>query len=164
MSDREWALAVLAVLLGIGWASTSLYFSTDAEQPHQASTIRILKRQEGFRGETYNDQRGTATIGFGTKLPLSEHEGELLLSYRLDRTETDLAARWELYHRQPEHVKQALTLMAYQLGVSGELGFHKMFACLERRDTSCAAREALNSRWAEQTPERARFVAMLLER
>lgn len=164
MSKREGALATLAVLLGIGWASTSLYFSADAEQPHQASTIRILKRQEGFRGEPYEDQNGNWTIGYGTKLPLTEVEATLLLASRLAHKEANLRSMWKPYTKQPEHVKQALSLMAYQLGIKGELGFHKMFDCLERDDTSCAAREALDSRFAEQTPQRAKFVAMLLER
>ena len=160
MSQREWLLAFVAAAC-LGWA-LSLQFG-QGEPPHQASTIRILQRQEGFRGECYPDAGGQS-VGYGTHLPLTEKEGELLLSHRLGVAERRLAARWEPYSKQPEHVKQALALMAYQLGVEGELGFSKMLACLERGDTSCAAREALDSRWAEQTPERAKFVAMLLER
>lgn len=163
MTKREWTLATLAVLLGLGWVATAL-IPTESEQPHQESTIRILKRQEGFRGEPYKDANGNWTIGYGTKLPLAEDEATFLLTNRLVHTEAQLRSRWQPYARQQENVKQALSLMAYQLGIEGELGFHKMFACLERDDTSCAAREALDSRWAEQTPERARFVAMLLER
>ena len=58
-------------------------------------------------------------------------------------------------------IKQALSLMAYQLGVSGELQFKKMLGCLEQDDTQCAARAALNSKWAHQTPGRADTVAAL---
>ena len=161
MSYREWLLAFVAATC-LGWA-LSLQFG-QGELPHQASTIRILKRQEGFRGEPYQDQNGHWTIGYGTKLPLVQDEGALLLSRRLALAEVQMRSHWQPYARQPEHVKQALALMAYQLGVEGELGFSKMFACLERGDTSCAAREALDSRWAKQTPERAKFIAMLLER
>lgn len=163
MTSREGALAALAVLLGIGWASTSLIL-TDAEQPHQPSTIRILKTQEGFRGLPYDDGAGHPTIGYGTLLPISEDEGEWLLQHRLEATETEIAARWQPYADQPEHVKQALCLMAYQLGVEGELQFKKMLACLEKGDTRCAAREAMDSQWEHQTPKRVALVAALLER
>ena len=66
------------------------------------------------------------------------------------------------YVVQPEHVKQALTLMAYQLGVEGELQFKKMLACLASDDTRCAAREAMDSAWEEQTPKRVAIVRALL--
>ena len=82
----------------------------------------------------------------------------------LAKTEQELAARWEPYVVQPEHVKQALTLMAYQLGVEGELQFKKMLACLERGDTRCAAREATDSQWEHQTPKRVAVVRALLLR
>ena len=153
----------LALGLGIGWGWTAFLRWNDLEPPHMDSTIRILKMQEGFRGNPYPDAGGQS-VGYGIRLPLTEAEGELLLEHRLYRTERDLAARWAPYEDQPEHIKQALSLMAYQLGVAGELMFKKMLGCLERKDTRCAAREALDSKWAEQTHDRAKLVAMLLQR
>ena len=161
MTRREWVLATLCVLLGLGWASTSLLL-TGAEQPHTQSTLDILKQQEGFRGEPYQDGNGNWTIGYGTKLPLAENEGDLLLNKRLADTEAQLQARWKPYSDQPENVKQALSLMAYQLGVDGELQFKKMLACLERSDTRCAAREAMDSQWEHQTPRRVDAVVAIL--
>ena len=49
--------------------------------------------------------------------------------------------------------------MGFQLGIGGLLGFRKMWAALERSDYAQAAEEALDSRWAEQTPNRAQEVA-----
>ena len=165
MTRREGILATLAVLLGLGWASTlNLPSAAEVEPAHMPSTIRILKRQEGFRGEPYKDQAGNLTIGYGTKIPIDEAEGLLLLNSRLAGAEEALAVRWHPYRDQPEHVKQALCLMAYQLGVEGELQFKKMLACLERGDTHCAAREAMASEWQHQTPQRVAVVAALLER
>lgn len=163
MTRRDWDWAALVALLVVGWASTSLlYPTTDDEQPHQAATIRILKEQEGFRGRCYDDGFGNLTIGYGTKLPLTEAEAAHLVGNRLARAESTLAAQWPPYGDQAEHVKQALALMAYQLGVSGELMFTRMFACLEREDSQCAAREVADSKWNQQTPKRVAAVRALL--
>jgi len=63
---------------------------------------------------------------------------------------------------QPPDVRRALLNMAYQLGVSGLLNFSKMLTALQAGDREEAAREALDSLWAKQTPNRARRVALLL--
>ena len=54
----------------------------------------------------------------------------------------------------------ALREMAYQMGVPRVMGFKRMLAALERKDWQRAADEALDSRWAEQTPARAQRVAL----
>ena len=153
----------LALGLGVGLGWTAFLRYGDLEPPHMDSTVRMLKMQEGFRGLPYPDAGGQS-VGYGTHFPLSPAEAEMLLVSRLGRTEHELAARWGPYKDQPEHIKQALSLMAYQLGVAGELMFKKMLACLAQGDTRCAAREALDSQWEHQTPGRAHTVAALLER
>ena len=165
MTSREWVVfgMALALGLGIGWGWTAFLRWNDFDPPHQASTIRILKMQEGFRGNPYPDAGGQS-VGYGTHLPLTAAEGELLLVHRLGSTEHGLAARWAPYAEQPEHIKQALSFMAYQLGIEGELMFRKMFAALERGDRAQAAREVLDSKWAQQTPNRVAVVAALLGR
>lgn len=158
MTKREHIFAGIAAV-GVALGGATLY---QPEPEHMPATIRILKAQEGFKGEPYPDAGGQS-VGYGTHLPLTAAEGELLLAHRLVEVEHALAARWAPYADQPEHIKQALSLMGYQLGVSGELMFKKMFACLERDDTRCAAREVMDSRWNEQTPKRVAMVAALLE-
>ena len=148
----------LGIGIALGWCAFLRW--GDLESSPQSSAIRILKEQEGFRGNPYPDAGGQS-IGYGTHLPLTPAEGELLLVSRLGKLEHDLAARWVPYEDQPEHIQQALSLMVYQLGVSGELQFKKMLGCLEQDDTQCAARAALNSKWAHQTPGRADTVAAL---
>jgi len=49
--------------------------------------------------------------------------------------------------------------MGFQLGVRGLLNFRRMWTALEQKDYAMAAEEALDSRWAEQTPNRAAEVA-----
>lgn len=60
--------------------------------------------------------------------------------------------------------QMALVGMCYQLGAH-KLGlFRRMWAALARGDLAEAQREALDSAWADQTPERARATAAMLGR
>jgi lysozyme len=52
--------------------------------------------------------------------------------------------------------------MAYQMGVDGVLKFKKMMIALQAENYEAAYKEALNSKWAQQTPERAQRVALLI--
>ena len=126
VNRREWTVFMMALALGlgIGLGWTAFLRWRDLDPPHQASTVRILKAQEGFRGDCYPDAGGQS-IGYGIHLPLTPAEGSLLLVNRLSHVESQLAARWAPYKDQPEHIKQALSLMAYQLGVDGRIDVHE---------------------------------------
>lgn len=119
------------------------------------SLLEDIKKEEGFVGVQYDDHLGNPTIGYGTLLPLTKAEAELILEHRLktfilnvkmslsELTIKDEA--WEiLYH------------MAYQMGVNGLLKFKKMIKALEQEDYKTASREGLDSLWAKQTPNRAK--------
>ena len=47
------------------------------------SLIEDIKQEEGFKGTVYKCTEGFDTIGYGTRLPLSKEESELILEYRL---------------------------------------------------------------------------------
>jgi lysozyme len=53
--------------------------------------------------------------------------------------------------------------MCFQLGFGGLLKFQKMLTCLADGDRTGAAREALDSLWAKQTPARAQRVAKMIK-
>lgn len=124
-----------------------------------------LKRHEGFDPGAYQDHLGWWTIGYGRLIDkrrgggLSQQEAEYLLDNDIEARITALSQRIEWFQRLPPRKKLALANMAYQLGVNGVLGFRRMLAALKRGDWSAAQREALDSRWAKQTPSRAREVA-----
>ena len=118
------------------------------------SLVDHIKQEEGFRGEPYTDTEGYLTIGYGTKLPLTEKEAELLLKYRLNKLQTEVK---EKLHdlKAPEEVWDILYHMAYQLGANGLFKFKKMISALYKLDYNKAADEGLDSLWAVQTPNRA---------
>lgn len=130
-----------------------------------AESIRI---DEGWRAYCYDDTLGYRTIGYGFLVDqrkgggLPPDIGELWL----DKLVT---ARWDELHQrapwlssQPDDVRLALANMAYQMGVSGVLNFRKMCAALLVGDRDAAAKEAMNSKWALQTPRRAARIAAMI--
>jgi len=123
------------------------------------SSIDEIKKNEGFSGMPYDDSLGYATIGYGTKLPLSEYESELILKHRYDQKIKELVRKKPVVEELPHNAKDALFEMAYQMGVNGVLKFQKMWEALEKRNFSAAYKEALDSKWAKQTPSRAEKVA-----
>lgn len=135
-----------------------------------------IRRDEGFRASVYDDStgqpitkgtvvQGYATIGFGFCIdafkgsPLPEEVAEFWLAHLLEGIETELAERWPPFKAQPEDIRDALLNMAYNLGVSGLLGFRLMLDALERGDRETAAVNALDSTWAQQVGDRARRIA-----
>ncbi len=119
------------------------------------SVIDDIKRHEGFRGMPYKDSLGFWTVGYGTKLPITEAEGELLLRHRLEKMTDRLKERVPYFDDLPEEIKGVLLDMAYNLGVDGLLRFKRMWAAIERRDWEKMALEMQNSLWYRQVGERA---------
>ena len=131
----------------------------------RSELIESIKVNEGFEGFEYDDHLGNPTIGYGTKLPLTEVEATLLLKHRLDVMSATVRSRWNAFTRMPQDVQSMVLEMCYQMGVSGFMKFVKMIQALEKNDWGEAYAQGLDSRWAEQTPNRAsRVLSVLLER
>lgn len=119
------------------------------------SLIEDIKQEEGFKGTVYKCTEGFDTIGYGTRLPLSKEESELILEYRLKIIKSQLTGY--LYNLDiKQEAWDILFNMAYQLGVRGVLNFKKMIKALEKQDYKTAAKEGLDSLWYKQTPNRAK--------
>jgi lysozyme len=121
--------------------------------------IEELKREEGFSEVVYKDHLGFDTIGYGTKMPLSEAECELLLRSRLSVFIAEVDNKLGYLDIRQE-AKDILYLMAYQMGLAGVMKFKMMIKALEIQDYYKASSEMLNSRWAKQTPNRANALAV----
>ena len=128
-----------------------------------------LIRHEGVVNHAYQDHLGFWTIGVGRLIDerrgggLSDDEVMYLLDNDIDRFTTALQSQLDFWNDLNPTQQQALVNMAFQLGVNGLLSFKRTLDHLRHRRYSEAHREALNSRWARQTPNRAAEVAAMLE-
>lgn len=127
-----------------------------------------MKEHEGFRSEIYLDHLGNRTIGYGTNLEdgIDKHEAAAMLRARILQNELQVMdhaqdnGRW---YMGLNPARRAVVLdMAYQLGVRGFLKFEKTIMYLGQCDWEDAAREMLDSKWARQTPERAKALAQIM--
>lgn len=130
--------------------------------------IADLRSDEGFKPFPYQDTRNLPTIGYGFLLDPERSEGlprpvaEFWLRYVVNASLAEFRNRWAPFDSQPPDVQRALGNMIHQMGVNGVLGFKDMLDALEAGDRTQAALEAMSSKWATQTPNRARRVASLI--
>ena len=117
--------------------------------------IEDIKLNEGFRGEPYNDTEGFPTIGYGTKLPITKEEAQLLLEYRLNQVIDELTERKLKDLSLKEEAVFVLYDMAYNMGVPKLMQFKKMWEALEVQDYSKASAEMMDSKWYVQVKSRA---------
>ena len=116
--------------------------------------LEDIKAEEGFSAVVYKCTEGFDTIGYGTKMPITKEEAELLLEHRLKAMKAQLTSYlYDLDIKQ--EAWDILFNMAYQLGVNGVLKFKKMIEALRSKDYKEASKQGLDSLWAKQTPNRA---------
>lgn len=127
-----------------------------------------IERDEGFVARPRQDTLGHWFVGFGWDLchgpPLDRDIARMILRDHVAMVVADLRNRlpWTMELSQPRFA--ALINMGYQLGINGLLGFRKMLGAMQAGDFGQAAREAIDSEWAKQTPERAKRIAAQIER
>jgi lysozyme len=137
--------------------------------------VETLKVDEGYRLKPYYCSNGYPTIGYGTKIgpkdaPLDmyvfsmpEPAAHAMLVATVDDVCDELIAKFPPIVRMPNVVQMVLICMAYQLGVSGLLGFKNTLRHMEARLFREAAKEMMNSKWARaDSPARAKRMADLV--
>lgn len=120
--------------------------------------IESIKQHEGFKGKVYIDSEGYETIGYGTKLPITKEEAELLLRHRLNNMMQELKDNKPFFTSLDPEAQEILFEMAYNLGVSGLLKFTNMWKALEEEDYIEASKEMVNSKWYHQVGIRAKHL------
>jgi lysozyme len=118
-----------------------------------------IKKSEGFVGTVYKDHLGIDTIGIGTRMPLSETEAELILEHRLNDKINHILQEKPIVMTLSQERQEVIFEMCYQLGVGGVLKFKNMWTAIESNDFAQASVEMLDSKWHEQTPQRAEALA-----
>lgn len=124
-----------------------------------------LRRDEGEKLHAYQDHLGYWTIGVGRLIDprkggrITKAESDMLLSNDIAEkyAEVDKALPW--FRDLCDARQGAILNMAFQLGTAGLLQFQQTLAAVRAGDYEQAAELMLKSRWAQQTPERARRVA-----
>lgn len=130
--------------------------------------IDRLIQDEGEVLHAYEDHLGFLTIGVGRLIDkrrgggITQEESRYLLRNDIHRKSEELRARFAWFHFLDDARQAAILCMAFQLGVNGVANFRKMVLALIRQDYEAAAREALDSTWAKQTPARAQRMAHVL--
>ena len=141
-----------------------------------------LQKHEGYRKKPYRDSLNKLTVGFGH---LIEHPCKISLDTLKFLCNGEVRKAWEhqlLVDMETAHAgarlaaeanmvnfdvlsnvrREALIQMAFQLGEYGLRMFKNMWKSIRVESWKSAAEHAVNSRWNDQTPNRAEFVYHLL--
>lgn len=121
--------------------------------------LNEIKKHEGFKSNVYQCTEGYDTIGYGfaiKDLVLDEDIAELILMRKLDNLQLRITSKYGWFNSSPQEVKDVVTNMCYQLGLTGFSKFKKTIYLLETEQYEEASIEMLDSLWAKQTPNRAK--------
>jgi lysozyme len=125
-----------------------------------------VKANEGFRDRVYKDTLGFDTIGYGfaiKNLLVEEDIAGIILERKLFKLITDIYTRLPWVVKMPPKIEEVVVEMCYQLGIGGFSKFKKTIAFLKYGDFEKAAEEMLDSRWAKQTPNRAKGMSEVVK-
>lgn len=130
------------------------------------SLKEVIIRHEGNKLFPYEDTTGHMTIGIGRNLTtrgLYPNEPAVLLdndlSYFIPRLKDSLP-----FFSALDHVRQIVLVdMCFNLGLKGLLGFKKMLEAVKRKDWVCAGKEILQSKAADQAPNRYSNLANMMK-
>lgn len=124
-----------------------------------------LIRDEGLRLRPYSDTHGKLTIGVGRNLTdrgITMAEAEVLLDNDL-REALTLSERLPWVLDLDDARRGVLYNMAFNLGVSGLLGFTRTLEFIKTGRYAEGAAEMLKSEWAAQVGDRAERLSLQME-
>lgn len=123
-----------------------------------------LARDEGLSLELYPDSVGKITIGFGRNIEdrgISMDEAALMLKNDIAHAR-ESCEKFSWYAELDPKRQDVVLNMMFNLGETRFRSFKLMIAGLELRDYDYAAREMLDSKWAQQVGVRASRLAAIM--
>jgi lysozyme len=134
---------------------------------HLEKLIHDIKRHEGYQAKVYRDTQGNLTCGWGHHLfersYVPQDAADAFLA-------NDIASAVNSFYRIDKRVadklnavrRRVIVNMIFNLGLSGVLGFRRMWTAIKKEDFDQAAHEMLDSQWARQVGHRAFELAGLM--
>ena len=128
--------------------------------------IENIKESEGFVEHVYNDSLGIPTIGYGfaiKDLILDEDIAEEILLRKVKKLVERVDRKFDWFNTAPDVIKEVVVEMCFQLGLRGYSKFLKTISYLEKENYLEASKEMLDSKWAKQTPNRAKKLSEIVK-
>ena len=125
-----------------------------------------VKLSEGYRARVYKDTLGIDTIGYGfaiKDLELDKDICDMILDKKLNKLIKDVDNKFSFMDDIAVEAQDVVYEMCYQLGINGFSKFKKTIAYLRDENYKMAAIEMLDSRWAKQTPNRAKRLSNIIK-
>jgi len=129
--------------------------------------IEQLIRHEGLKLKPYKCTSGKLTIGVGRNLDdvgITKEEALYLLRNDVSRCMIECKLKIPVFDLLNNVRQNVLLNMCFQMGISGLLKFKKFLSSLEKQDFDNAAEEMLKSKWAGQTPNRAKELSGVIKK
>ena len=136
--------------------------------------MESVKKHEGYRNKVYLDTLGKRTVGVGHLCVEDfweddkEYEEKFLMTILEHDLQTAIKSAKQLIEEFgcddiDEQAEEILIEMVFQLGKTGVSKFRNMWKALSEKNYIGASYEMLDSRWAKQTPNRAKAMANLMK-
>lgn len=131
--------------------------------------MQRIKEHEGFRLDPYEDTLGFLTGGYGHKIldgeeiPTTKEGWEELFLKDFNKAWDSMLQLCEVHELSIKNeAKCVLCEMIFQMGYGGVSKFKKMIKSLQDENYYSASQHMLDSRWANQTPNRAKALSDLM--
>jgi lysozyme len=134
--------------------------------------LKSVRDHEGYRNKVYLDTLGKRTVGVGHLCVEDfweddkEYDEQFLMEILEKDLENAISGAEELLKgcNLPSLANEIVVEMVFQLGKTGVSKFHNFLAALRDDPPQwlTASEEMLDSRWAKQTPNRAKKMSELM--
>ena len=136
--------------------------------------LESVKKHEGYRNKVYLDTLGKRTVGVGHLCVEDfweddkEYEEKFLMEILQKDLQQAIRGARSLMEEHDcaaidEKAEELLIEMVFQLGMTGVSKFKNMWKALSELNYVGASYEMLDSRWAKQTPNRAKAMAKTMK-